>query len=194
MPLTTFPLTPDRMPDLDTIFHGRGCSEAKKCYCTYYRLTHQEYHRKTHDTLPASRRAVIAQLAESDPAPGLIGYLDGQPVAWVSLGPREDFHRLKTSRNLRRVDDQPVWSIPCFVVLGEHRGKGLAHQMLAAAIDFARAHGATQLEAYPVDRSVEGGSKAPWFGSLTMYTAVGFTEVARHNPTRPIVRLALSQP
>lgn len=194
MPLTTHPLTPNRMPDLDAVFQGRGCAEAKRCYCMYYRLTHQEYNQNAHSTLSTRNRSAMAQLAAGDPAPGLIGYLDGKPVAWVSLGPREDFHRLKTSRNLRQVDDQPVWSIPCFVVLGEHRGKGLAHQMLAAAIDFARAHGATVLEAYPVDRSLEGGSKAPWFGSLTMLTAAGFSEVARHNPTRPIVRMALSRP
>jgi hypothetical protein len=30
-----------------------------------------------------------------------------------------------------------------------------------------------------------------WFGALPMYLKAGFREVARHKPTRAIVRLAL---
>ena len=48
--------------------------------------------------------------------PGLIGYLDGRPVGWISLGPREDYAKLKRSPVMKPVDDKPVWSIVCFYV------------------------------------------------------------------------------
>ena len=191
MSFTVLPLTPERMGDLAAVFQARGCSDAKKCYCMYFRLTHSEYRGQESSTLSARNREAMRGLAQRELAPGLLGYLDGKPVGWVSLGPRSEFRRLKTSPTMRTVDDLPVWSIICFVMHGEFRGKGIAHELLAAAIEFARANGATLLEAYPVDRSVAGAKSAPWFGSLTMFTSAGFREVARNRPWRPIVRMAL---
>ncbi len=94
----------------------------------------------------------MEKLAErEDVAPGLLGYRDDRVVGWVSLGPREDYRRLASSKILAPVDDTPVWSIVCFVVSRRARGQGVAIELLAAAIDYARDHGATMLEAYPVD-------------------------------------------
>jgi GNAT superfamily N-acetyltransferase len=78
---------------------------------------------------------------------------DGRAVGWVSLGPREDFERLERSRVRPRLDDIAVWSIVCFVVAKRARRQGVGAQLLDAAIDFARQHGAPALEAYPVDTS-----------------------------------------
>ena len=70
--------------------------------------------------------------------------------------------------------------------------------MLAAAIDFARAHGATTLEAYPVDASDGRVPAANAFhGTLAMFERAGFTVVERRQwnattPVRPIVRLELA--
>ena len=83
-------------------------------------------------------------------APGLVAYRDGEAVGWVSLAPRDDYERLQHSKVLARVDDKPVWSIVCFVVGRRARGRGSPEAMLGAAIDYAREHGATLLEAYPV--------------------------------------------
>ena len=48
-------------------------------------------------------------------------------------------------------DDDSVWAVTCFVVRREHRGQGLNARLLEAAIDFARAHGARVIEAYPTE-------------------------------------------
>ena len=72
-------------------------------------------------------------------------------VGWVSVGPRGDYERLAHSRVLAPVDDKPVWSIVCFVVGRQARGQGVATALLDAAIDYARDHGATTLEAYPIE-------------------------------------------
>jgi len=191
MPISALPLTRERMPDLDAVFEARGCSVARNCYCMYYRKGSVDFHGYG-GKLPAKNRRALAELADADPPPGLIGYRDGRPVGWVALGPRTGFARLANSPTMRAVDAAPVWSIVCFVVPSEYRKQGVAHELLAAAIAFARRNGARLLEAYPVDRDDDDARDAPWFGSLSMFAKAGFVEVARHKPARPIVRRKLS--
>jgi ribosomal protein S18 acetylase RimI-like enzyme len=123
--------------------------------------------------------------------PGLIGYRGKAPVGWVSLAPREEYPKLRRSPVMKAVDDRPVWSVICFVVPSAYRGQGVARALLDGAIAFARKHGATLLEAYPVDKSERSAANAMWFGAKSMYDRAGFKEVARRKPQRPIVRLAV---
>lgn len=104
---------------------------------------------------------------------------------WVSLGPREDFAKLRRSPVMKPVDDQPVWSIVCFVVPGEHRRQGVARALLSGAIDDARSRGVEMLEAYPVDAAGTVRDDSMWFGNKSMYDDAGFVEVARRKPARP---------
>jgi GNAT superfamily N-acetyltransferase len=120
-------------------------------------------------------------------------------VGWVSLGPRESYLKLAVWKVLAPVDDRPVWSIVCFVVDRRERGRGIAAALLDAAIDYARVHGATMLEAYPADTST-GRIPSPWAykGTVSMFERAGFEVVAvrrasRNTAPRPIVRLPLSQ-
>lgn len=197
MLLTVHPLTPERMADLDALFQARGCSVAKPCYCMYYRLSGAGVMAGGSAAAMQRNRAALAALArraeaEGGPPPGLIGYDEsGTPVGWVSLGPREDFARLARSRTMKQLDEQAVWSLVCFVVPSAYRSQGVAHALLAGAVDWAREHGVRLLEAYPVDRQAEGAPDASWFGSCSMFEKAGFAEVARHKPARPIMRLKL---
>ncbi|HEY5323024.1 MAG TPA: GNAT family N-acetyltransferase, partial [Caldimonas sp.] len=92
------------------------------------------------------------------------------------------------------VDDQPVWSVVCFVVPSEYRQQGVARELLAGAIRYADRRGVRLLEGYPVDKSEPSAAQAPWFGSKSMFDEAGFQEVARRKPDRPVVRLALRAP
>jgi GNAT superfamily N-acetyltransferase len=134
----------------------------------------------------------MQNLAESGAPTGLIGYLDEQPVAWCSMAPRAGFIGLANSRILEPVDEQPVWSITCLFIRKEYRRKGLSGRMIQAAADFARQHGATILEAYPVEPQSD---KAPdvfmWTGTIAPFLQAGFSEVARRSEHRPILRLEL---
>jgi ribosomal protein S18 acetylase RimI-like enzyme len=89
---------------------------------------------------------------------------------------------------MKPVDQQPVWSVICFVVPSEYRGQGVAQALLEAAIAYARKQGATLVEAYPVDKPVRSQDDYMWFGAKSMYDNAGFKEVARRKPHRPIVR------
>jgi len=184
------PLTPDRWADLEAVFGARGCSEARRCWCMFYRKSGKDAGLTNAESAARDREALRA-LAASDRPPGLIGYRDGVPVGWISLGPREDFARLARSPTMKAVDDKPVWSIVCFVVPSTHRGQGVASALLDAAVTYARDRGATLLEAYPVDGQGERVDTATWFGAKSMFDAAGFIEVARRRPTRPVMRLAL---
>jgi len=133
----------------------------------------------------ANKRA-MKSLVDSGTVPGLIGYKEGRPIGWISLGPREDYCRFERSPVMKRVDDKPVWSIVCFYVDPKERGKGVMETLLRSAIDHARFQGATLLEAYPVDKRER--SNPDWLGAKRMYDRAGFKEAARRRKTRPVVR------
>jgi predicted GNAT family acetyltransferase len=49
------------------------------------------------------------------------------------------------------VDEQPVWSVICFVLPAAYRGQGVAQALLAGAVAYARQRRAQLLEGHPVD-------------------------------------------
>ena len=189
------PLTPDRLPDLAALF-GQG-GDPKWCWCSFYRVRSVDFRSAT----PAGNRRVlegaVEELGSEGRAPGLVAYRGGEAVGWVSLGPRDDYERLEHSRILAPVDDRPVWSVVCFVVARAARGQGVAHALLDAAVDYAREHGATLLEGYPVDTD---GGRVPaanaYKGTVAMFERAGFEVVERRQANRastprPIVRRAI---
>ena len=193
MALRFEPLTPDRIPDLATLF-GQG-GDPKWCWCAWFRVRGRDW---TNATAAANRQLLETAASGQDHAPGLVAYDEDVVVGWVSLGPREDYERIAFSKVLAPIDDKPVWSIVCFVVGRKSRGQGVAAALLDAAIDYARSHGATTLEAYPVD--IAEGERIPsanaFHGTLGMFERAGFKVVERRQASRtaaarPIVRRAL---
>ena len=185
------PLTKARLPDLAALFDEGG--DPKTCQCAFWRVPGSGWGNWS----KAKNRAVLASLASRDPAPGLVAYRGGRAVGWVSVGPREDYGRLERSKVLARIDDKPVWSIVCFVVSRAVRGQGIATALLDAAVDYARDHGATLVEAYPVDPSRgRVPAASAYTGPLGMFERAGFAVVERRQwnaatPVRPIVRRAI---
>ena len=186
--LTVRPLTPSRWPDLEAIFNAKGCSVARGCWCMFYRRS-GEGEAARGMTRSQSNRAELLALVEAGETPGLIGYRGKTPVGWVSLGPREGYAKLKRSPVMKAVDDEPVWSIICFVVPAQYRGEGVARALLDGAIAYSKKRGVKLLEAYPVDKRSRANDESMWFGAKSMYDAAGFDEVARRKAHRPIVRI-----
>lgn len=196
MPLDIQPLTPARIADLAELF-GQG-GDPKWCWCAYFRARGRDWTNSTADENRGVLEAAARDGSADGRAPGLVAYDGAEAIGWVSVGPREDYERLAFSKVLAPIDDTPVWSIVCFVVGRRVRGRGVAAALLAAAVDYARDHGASMLEAYPVE--IPDGGRIPsanaYHGTLSMFERAGFEVVDRrqHNaasPVRPIVRLAL---
>ncbi len=133
----------------------------------------------------------LCVLVDAGEQPGLVGYLGDLPVGWISLGPREDYAKLRRSPIMKPVDDENVWSIVCTFVDKARRGEGLQHQLLEAGIDFARENGVRLLEAYPVDKPGRSHDDFMFFGSRVLYERAGFYEVVRRSPTRIVMRRRL---
>jgi len=193
--LEILPLTPGRMPDLAALFEQGG--DPNWCWCASFRLRSAEFRKANRDANRRVLEKAVTTTDMEDRAPGLISYRDGEPIGWVSLGPREDFARLQHSRLLAPLDHEKVWSIVCFVVSRRARRTGVASALLDAAVDYARHHGTVMLEGYPVEND---GSRLPsanvYMGTLSMFEGAGFAVVERHRAnatsvTRPMVRRAL---
>ena len=181
------PLTPDRWDDLVRLFGPRGACAG--CWCMFPRRTGG----MSGYSGDANRRA-FRRLVHDGPPPGLLAYDGEAPVGWVAVAPRTEYVRFERSRVLKPVDDQPVWSVPCFFIARTHRGRGLTVALLRAACAWAKRHGARIVEGYPID--THGKTYAPafaWHGLVPTFTAAGFREVARRTDRRPIVRRTLAR-
>jgi hypothetical protein len=68
--------------------------------------------------------------------------------------------------------------------------------LLTAAVKHARENGASALEGHPVDvdklQSPTASSSALFTGTLAMFTTVGFHEIGRTYPSRPVMRIDLA--
>lgn len=184
------PLTADSWADLERLFGLPGGSIVRGCWCMYYRRTGRREGFTTAEWKEQNKQA-LRDLADRDLAPGLVGYLGDDPIGWISLGPREDYLRLRRSSVMKPVDDTVVWSVVCSYVAKPYRSQGLQHHLLAAAIAFARDNGARVLEAYPVDKEERSHDDFMFFGSRGLYERAGFQEVVRRSATRLVMRLDL---
>ena len=182
------PLTPETWSDLEALFALPGGSIVRGCWCMYYRLTGSV---SVSAAAGVEHKAQLCSLVDSGVQPGLVGYADGRPAGWISLGPREDYLKLRRSRVMKPVDDAEVWSIVCTFVAREFRGQGLQHRLVGAALDFARDNGVRLVEAYPVDKPERSHDDFMFFGSRSLYERAGFTEVVRRSPTRVVMRRRL---
>lgn len=179
----TRPLTTETWPDLEELFEVRGNAVVRGCYCMYFRLPRPER---------GAKGGLRALVDGGGVTPGLIGYVDGEPAGWISLGPRPDYGRLERSRVMRRVDDTPVWSVVCTFVARSFRRRGVQHRLLAAGVEHAREQGAGMLEAYPIDKPERSHPDSMFVGSRSLFEQAGFTEVVRRSPTRVTMRRELS--
>lgn len=182
------PATADRWADVVKLFGPKGACAG--CWCQWPRLPAAEYRRGS--GTPNKRR--LERLVRADARPGLIAYAEGEPAGWCALAPRTEYPRLETSKVMAPVDDQPVWSVVCFFVLKEWRGKGLSVRMLKEAARYAASNGARILEGYPTAARSRQSAAFVWTGLASAFESAGFKEVARRSPSRPIMRRTLRRP
>src|SRR5262245_26202040 len=192
---STRPLTLQTWSDLERLFDLPGGSMVRGCWCMFYRVSGKPPgYGGPAGSVKAANKQGLCELVDAGKVPGLIGYSDGDPAGWISLGPREEYHKLRRSPVMKPVDDTPVWSVICSFVARPYRGLGMQHLLLEAAIDYARENGARVLEAYPIDKAERSHDDFMFFGSRSLYERAGFSEVVRRSPTRVVMRRELASP
>jgi len=189
------PLTLSRWDDVATVFGCRG-DDAAWDWCRRFLQPPPEQ-----TNLPQERRdnraAFHSEVANAPVPPGLIAYLEDQPVGWTRVGPRDELAGVRGNRALARLldPDPGAWWVSCFAVAPHARRDGVGTSLLRAAVEFAFAHGARSVEGHPVDvMALKTGPASPsaiFTGTLAMFLAAGFTEIGRTYPSRPVMRLAV---
>jgi GNAT superfamily N-acetyltransferase len=180
------PLTPEIWLDLVLLFTERGPQNG--CWCMFWRQTRAEYRQQFGEL----NKQAFKQIVEAGRTPGILAYRDGKPAGWCAIAPREEFTSLERSRTLKRLDDQPVWSIVCFFVTKAERRKNLTSQLIRAAIEYARAHGAIIVEAYPIRAEIGGNlTYEGYMGLESTFARLGFQVVAQRSDRRPVMRFII---
>jgi GNAT superfamily N-acetyltransferase len=181
--LEYFPVTPERWDDLEQLFGPRGAIGG--CWCMWWRIKRKDFEHQQGKANQAAMREIVA----SGRVPGILAYASGEPIAWCSIAPREDFPVLDRSPVLKRVDDQPVWSVVCFFVAKGYRNQHMSSRMLTAAVDYAVQNGANIIEGYPITPKKDQAPDIYIFTGLeSTFVKAGFVEVARRSESRPLMR------
>jgi GNAT superfamily N-acetyltransferase len=158
------------------------------CWCMLWRRTAKEMEAGKGD---GNRRA-MRRIFEDGHVPGLVAMSGDAPAGWIQIDRRSVFPRLASSRVLKPVDNEDVWSISCFFVEKRFRRQGLSVRLILAAVEWAKSQGASIVEGYPIDTP---RAKYPpvyaWTGFAGAFRDAGFVEVARRSETRPIMRKSL---
>ena len=178
--IAVLPATADRFGDIARVLNPNGREQA--CWCMHWRAPAKE------DV--TTRAGRLRELTEQEPAPGMLAYLGGEPEVAGWLG----FSRRSAARSLQRSRVLPVgepeswpttWVFMCVTVRAGFRRQGVAQALLDAGVGYAAAHGATTLDAFPVEP--EPGRRIPvsaaFVGTVGMFERAGFNRLAPTDAT-----------
>ena len=180
------PLTTKTWNDFETLFGERGACGG--CWCMSWRLSRAEFDKKKGE---GNKRAMKKFVGNKEQI-GIIAYVGKKPVGWCSFAPREMYIKLENARVLKRIDDEPVWSITCFFLTKDFRRKGLSVEILKGVIGYCRKKKVKIIEAYPIlPYSNNMPAAFAWTGFLSSFESAGFKIAKRWSKARPIMRYYL---
>jgi GNAT superfamily N-acetyltransferase len=180
------PLSKNRWKDFELLLGERGACGG--CWCMSWRLNRAQFEKQK----GKANKDAMNRLVNTGELPGILAYYDNKPAAWCSVAPREKFVRLDKSKVLKKIDDNPVWSVSCIFIAKEFRRQGLSTVLLKAVIKFCKSQGAKIIEAYPQEPySRDIPAAFVWTGIPSSFKKAGFKVVARRSKTRPIMRYYL---
>ena len=180
--LTVKPLTPKLLTQLDKLFNDSPVTQ--KCYCMYWRIGF-DYKKNS----PKQNKELFKKEVEQNNAKGLIAFIDENPVGWCQVTPKQNLDHLQKSWKLKNETKENTWCISCFYIKKGYRKQGIASELIKEAIKFSKNNGTQILEAYPVDHKVSTSST--FTGFATTFKKLGFKEIKRNVPARPIMQIKL---
>ncbi len=156
--------TPERWADLVDLFGPeRGASGG--CWCMWPFLRGRDWKAMTRDerAMHSSRKWTRVRCQ------GFWAYRGDLAVGWIALGPRVQYLRFQLGKTTQPLPDDSeqalaaTYAVTCFFIRNGHRKTGLMSVLLDAGIGHAKAQGAHQLDACPMEsESPFNGEKASW--------------------------------
>lgn len=163
--------------DLQRLFEQRGGPHS--CWCMVWR----DMPSKDRGNKSLKKAELEKRVGKGTPI-GILGYVDDEPVAWCSVGPRPSFRRLVEEDDSNEAEC--VWSIVCFFIHRKHRNRGLTGRLIDYAVSYARSNGAHVVEAYPVEQS---SPSYRFMGFTTPFERAGFVKIGKAGTRRNVMRL-----
>jgi GNAT superfamily N-acetyltransferase len=166
-------LNPNLWRDLEELFGKKGACGG--CWCMYCRIDKGE---KWPEVKGAEAKRRLKTMVQNGTVRGLLAYAGDEAIGWCTFGERTDFSWLNRARTLKCDDADRVYSIPCFYIKNRYRKKGVATELLKAAVRLLKAEGQTILEGYPVKPTKPGNKNIPgafaWTGTIPLFEKQGF--------------------
>ncbi|MFI8526129.1 GNAT family N-acetyltransferase [Promicromonospora sukumoe] len=200
--IAVVPATADRFDDVARVLNPNGREQA--CWCMHWRAPAKE------DVTTRGER--LRDLTGEEPAPGMLAYLgpgsglgagsggagsepgsgaagEAPEVAgWLGFSRRSAAPSLQRSRVLPTGEPETwptTWVFMCVTVRAGFRRQGVARALLDAGVAYAAEHGATALDAFPVEP--EDGRRVPvsaaFVGTVAMFERAGFDRLAPTDAT-----------
>lgn len=185
------PVDAGNVADVASLFGGER--SIRHCWCTAFCSTSRQF---AAGWFGGGNRRRFGDLAAASRHPmGVLALLDDLAVGWCACGPRSRYTaalngRSQLLRTRPRDEDDHVWLIASLFVDAGHRGRGITHALIAAAVEVARREGAMAVEGWPNTSSTPPTADL-FVGRERVFHALGFERVDRPTPQRSIVRLDL---
>lgn len=186
--LSFHPLTQKLWHDFEMLFGDHGACGG--CWCMHWKLRGKAFSENKGD----GNRQIQKSIVDAKKNPGLIAYSEGYPIGWIAIEPRSEYPKLATSKVLKQIDNEEVWSITCLFIEKKHRRKGITVELIKAAVEHAKKYGAKIVESYPMDTKTKQSPAFIFTGTTSSFKNAGFKEVARNSSTHPIFRYIIPSP
>jgi len=156
----------------------------KPCYCSWWHInpeSMENYDQEKRDN-PEKFRNCIYSKVQSGFHVGVIAFEDETPMAWISIGPvNQFFWAWKRTLDLQEKAEKTA-AIMCFNTAPIFRGKNKFIPIMEALMEYGRKQNWLAIEGYPFDDSAlkKHGDAVLWPGLTSEFLECGFNRIAPH--------------
>ena len=159
-------------------------NKEKPCYCSWWHTnpeSMEKYDQEKKEN-PNKFKNCVLNKVEHGFHVGVIAYENDTPIAWISVGPvNQFFWAWKRVIELKEKADKTA-AIVCFNTAPSFRGKNKFAPIMEALIDYGKKQEWIAIEGYPFDESAikKHGDAVLWPGLTLEFQKSGFKRVTDH--------------
>jgi GNAT superfamily N-acetyltransferase len=185
--MNVLPLSVETLPLLEALFDDVGLG----CFCRYWHFegSKNDWLARLAQSPGTNRDELRTHVScGSDEGEALVAVADGRAVGFLKLARPRALQKLRRQGAYKLLDLGPeddTYYVGCFLVHPAHRKKGVARELLAGAMPYARARGALRLIAFPRRSSSALYDEEAWGGPEAIFSSVGFA-LMHDSPAYPV--------